>query len=74
MEIDVSDLKRHELTAPGKGFVRDAEHRPLAIGSQPIAGAVDEFLDVLPVQGMRLVLASGGPSTHPLQSQPDGFT
>ncbi len=64
MEIDVSDLERHQLAAPSQGFVRHAEHGALAIGAKPVACAVDEFLDVLPVQGMRLVLARGGFSSH----------
>src|SRR5579863_5392374 len=64
MEIDIADLERHELAAPRERFVGDTEHGPLAIGAQPIACGIDEFLDVLPVQGMRLVLAGGGFSSH----------
>jgi len=73
MKIDVSKFERHELAATRQRFVGDTEHRALTIGSKALAGATYKFLDVLPVQGMRLILASGGFPTHFLQSQSDRF-
>ncbi len=74
MEINVSDLERHKLAATGEGFVGNTEHGPLTIRAQAFAGALDELLDVLPAQGMRLVLACRGFSSHLLQTQSHGFT
>src|SRR3979490_1749469 len=64
MEVDIPDLKRHELAAASEGFVGNTEHGPLTIRAQPFAGAVDKFLDILPAQGMSLILSSRSLSPH----------
>jgi hypothetical protein len=64
MKIDIPDLEQDELAPPSERFVGNAEHGALAISAQAFAGADDKFLDVLPAQWMRLILASRSLSSH----------
>jgi hypothetical protein len=47
MQIQVSNVERHQFAAPGKRFVGDAEKRPFAIGSQPFPGV--DFIILRPI-------------------------
>jgi hypothetical protein len=38
MQIQVSNVERHQFAAPGQSFIGDAEKCPFAIGSEPFAG------------------------------------
>src|ERR1700732_1393392 len=73
-EFYVANLKCHQFPAPCEGFIGDTKQRALAIGADSLTGAADKFLDLLPAQGTRLRLPSGGLAPHLLQRQPHRFT
>ena len=64
MQIQVSDLERHQFAAPGKRFIDHAEKRPFPIGSESFAGALDKLFDVLPAKRMRLILSRSSFPAH----------
>src|SRR5271155_1685071 len=64
MEINILNLQRHQLATTGQRFVRHAEQCPLAISPKANAGTLDKFLNLLPTQGMRLVLACRSLASH----------
>src|SRR5450631_390608 len=72
-ELNVSQLKRHELSATRERFVSHAEHSALSIRSEPFARISDKFLDLVPTQGTSLSLPSGGLAAHFLERQAHRF-
>jgi hypothetical protein len=47
MEIDIPNLKGHELTASREGLIGYAKHGTFPVRAPAFAGGAEEFFDVL---------------------------